>query len=140
MSNKTRLEAVSSALDTAINTANSLPDAGGSSGGESIKTCTIQIGMDSVFYLKNCFFSVLENGEVTPFYIDNVDTSIKTYTITNVVCGSVMYIDFIAGGGLGLRYIETSGNVKMVSSRYGDTFWKAPTEQDATGTIYCWDD
>jgi hypothetical protein len=29
MSNKTRLEAVSSSLDTAINTANSLPDAGG---------------------------------------------------------------------------------------------------------------
>lgn len=42
MSNLTRLQAVSSSLDTAINKAESLPEAG-SGGGTSVETCTVTL-------------------------------------------------------------------------------------------------
>lgn len=43
MSNLTRLQAVSSSLDTAIGKANSLPNAGSGGGGASVETCTVTV-------------------------------------------------------------------------------------------------
>jgi hypothetical protein len=56
MSNKTRLEAVSSALDTAINTANSLPDAGSNTAQVSLKATLATIwyvGVNGLTELSN---------------------------------------------------------------------------------------
>ena len=70
MSNFTRLEAVSDALDTAISTANSLPDAG-SSGGGSVETCTVTItqewGMNDdpeLLYLYIPYYNVQSDGSI----------------------------------------------------------------------------
>lgn len=72
MSNKTRLEAVSSALDTAINTANSLPDAGG---GGDVKTCTVTINCYD--YPSNSFTTlywayISQNGQFVPIQTENI--------------------------------------------------------------------
>ncbi|MEE1084287.1 MAG: hypothetical protein UH850_11240 [Paludibacteraceae bacterium] len=105
MSNKTRLEAVSSALDTAINTANSLPDAGGGSGGGSVETCTVTIkwsgmapayafisfmgedgacvdGISAPSYAPTHTINVLKNTMIT---INNATTNIKSITASDTL-------------------------------------------------------
>ena len=70
MSNLTRLQAVSSSLDTAIGKANSLPNAGsggGGGGGASVETCTVTITKPNRSARCSCFYtnSNLEVGQLT---------------------------------------------------------------------------
>jgi hypothetical protein len=85
---KTRLETVSSNLDTAINKANNLPDAGSGSGG-SIETCTVEFSPawpGSIVY----FTTLDEEGALyTESQIASGPTPmLSTQICQNVVCGS----------------------------------------------------
>lgn len=64
MSNLTRLQAVSSSLDTAINKAENLPDAG--SGG-SVETCTVSV-TDNVYNISCIAYTTIENGQMISKY------------------------------------------------------------------------
>lgn len=69
MSNLTRLQAVSSSLDTAIGKANSLPNAGSGGGGGSVETCTVTIQ------------KTMRSNTATVKYTD-VDSNLGEYTTT----------------------------------------------------------
>ena len=84
MSNLTRLQAVSSSLDTAINKAENLPDAEGG-GGASVETCDVTVSssegkIDSYLYTK------LVDGELVVSHERLGVTS--TVTLTDAVVGS----------------------------------------------------
>lgn len=89
MSNLTRLQAVSSSLDTAIATAENLPEAGG--GGGSIETCTVTIsftyGDPYDVWISG---TQLIDGNITPFtFIDYAGGGPQFFasplTISNIV-------------------------------------------------------
>lgn len=84
MSNLSRLEAVSDALDTAISTANSLPEAG--SGG--VETCTVSVESQSYMY-RYCA-TISTNGTIDSV-VDNAYGE-SSIVIENAVKGSVIAI------------------------------------------------
>lgn len=99
MSNLTRLQAVSSSLDTAINTANSLPDA---SGGGSVETYTLtfttqnssnmDVGIIELYYTK------YENGIISNATVRNISANINNpHTITNIVKDTAVFIPRSSG-------------------------------------------
>ena len=63
MSNLTRLQAVSSSLDTAITIAENLPEASGGGSGGSVETCTVTLVTDG-----------LSNGDLV-HYVDGFSTA-----------------------------------------------------------------
>lgn len=101
MSNKTQLQTNNTTLDALITrvnaakeTAASLPE-GGSGGGESIETCTVEIHMSSG---KKCYATTVNtNGNV----VFSEVTSVNDYDtvsggiaiIENVVCNSFIYCE-----------------------------------------------
>ena len=110
MSNLSRLEAVSSSLDAAINKANALPDAG-SGGGSSLETCTVTILVDPLRYRfdRIGYITVDDNGNIL---VNTIAQSTKSITIENVVCGSMLvgmkYPDlFLTTTGAELLYNNT---------------------------------
>lgn len=145
MSNLTRLQAVSSSLDTAINKANSLPDAGG---GGSLETCEVLFDcIDSLSV--QMVATVVENG-VETIYTTDGDCYSEVYpplTLSNVKCGSAIVIemgdDFMSPTD---RFVEIEGGATLVKSyqsssvdRAGKwtTTWvfKAPTTAGSIGSI-----
>lgn len=125
MSNKTRLEAVSSALDAAINTANSLPDAGG--GGGSIETCTVTIECPNSYQWDVCY-SVYDGSSI---YGDCRTFCTSAQTLENVVCGSVISV-FEAGVTQGFSVLDDT--MEFVYNFSGSMSFTAPTISGATAT------
>ena len=83
---KTRLEAVSSSLDTAINKANNLPDAG--SGGEgNVETCTVTFSTE--FYAQ-IFYSTYINGAFETMYTEINSNS--SASLSNVVINTPIVV------------------------------------------------
>lgn len=85
MSNLTRLQAVSSSLDTAINKAENLPDAGSGGGGASVETCDV-IVTPIEGDIRSYAYTGLVNGELVTVHEDRLAYS--TVTLTNVVVGT----------------------------------------------------
>ena len=113
MSNLTRLQAVSSSLDTAIDKANNLPDAGG-----SLETCEVLFDcIDSISV--QMIATVVENGVETIYTTDGDCTSVvqPPLTLSNVKCGSAIVIemmhDFIP---LEDRFVAIEGGATLVKS------------------------
>ena len=122
MSNLTRLEAVSDALDTAISTANSLPDAGGGGGGENatIETCTVKVTRSgsSLYCISYNKFS---DGAIVA---QNEEVDVRnSYTVENVVLGTWLLLHDDGKQGLNLdisnRSITTAGGITMFRSNKG---------------------
>lgn len=88
MSNLTRLEAVSDALDTAISTANSLPDAGGGGGG-GVETCTVSVESSDGPILRYCA-TISTNGTIDSV-VENAYGE-PSIVIENAVKGSVIAV------------------------------------------------
>ena len=87
MSNLTRLEAMSASLDTAINKANNLPDAG-SSGGSSLETCTVTINFYSGAagdYVSGIAYTSIKSGRLKTEYADNQSDNYEITGVTGVV-------------------------------------------------------
>lgn len=98
MSNLTRLQAVSSSLDTAIATAENLPEAGG--GGGSIETCTVQLSYgysaattDGI--ISGVAYTGYENNQITP--MSRIVNATGTVTINNVVKNTALSM-YVLGG------------------------------------------
>jgi hypothetical protein len=94
MSNKSRLQTNNTNLQALINKANSLPDAGGGSGG-NVETCTVTI--DCVGgNIAHIAATIVENGVETIYTrmsdIDS-DSEYPPYTIYNVKCGSAIVLN-----------------------------------------------
>lgn len=130
MSNKTRLEAVSSALDTAINTANSLPDAG--DGGVSVDTtklCNITLSSDYLLDGYVFYGDLYGKQEVKHNVI--VYYASKPVTVKNVVCGTIMYV-FQTGF---YSATSTDGEIINVTSGSGLAFRVPDIPTDVTINI-----
>ena len=131
MSNKTRLQTNNANLQSLINKANALPDAG--SGGGSIETCTVTITEFSNNIHAYCY-TAFENNVLTP----KGDTSSITspLTLNNVVCGSAIFVS----NGYYMNGVTVGGGVEIVDpmSYQGATF-KAPIVAGASGTIDIYD-
>lgn len=96
MSNLSRLEAVSSSLDTAINKANSLPDAGGGSGGGgSVETCTVDLASAYDWDMEQLLYS--DGNEVVDFFPNDVYSRMSLTVVKNT-----------------LLYIKTGGVVDII--------------------------
>lgn len=89
MSNLTRLQTVSSSLDTAINKANALPDAG-SGGGASLDTCTIVINNSYPTYvtISGVSATIYEEDIIKTYVITSASQISYPITIDNVICNS----------------------------------------------------
>lgn len=129
MSNKTQLQTNNTALDALITRVNaakdiaaSLPDAGGSGGGD-VETCTVQFGTSSYASL-NVYATILDDdGNITAYTIEGAYSG----TIENILCCSVVCIYDQAGretyAGYGATKISTrSGtNIYKITANPGET-------------------
>lgn len=81
MSNLSRLQVVSSSLDTAIQKVNNLPDAGGSGGG-SVETCNVYLLMGAIADGRFAVYTTLDtSGNMTPAVLENCGSA-----VTPLVC------------------------------------------------------
>ena len=109
MSNLSRLEAVSDALDTAINTANSLPNAG--SGGGSVETCTAtiylydvqrhEVDSDSVTVVYTNSSSNIVNAFPTEFHLELTISGYDCFASLTVQKNTLLYINIGANSASG---------------------------------------
>ena len=99
MSNLTRLEAVSASLDTAISTANSLPDAG-SGGGTSVETCTFTFEGNGLsnYYPRYISYMAVDNG-VIKTVSEDLGTTTSEVTVT-CLCDSIVVVQTISSCSL----------------------------------------
>jgi hypothetical protein len=96
MSNLTRLQAVSSSLDTAIGKANSLPNAGSGGGGGSVETCTVTIDTTqgtNAAQFQTILYVTVNNGQMVVNGMTNFSNR-YLITLSNVVCGSLVVVQF----------------------------------------------
>lgn len=134
MSNKTQLQTNNNALDalitrvnTAKDTAASLPDAGGSGGG-SVETCTVNIAGDGdgMVHYTSCI-----NGQ-----IDVVCGAFSNgAALNNVVCGSAC--TFMNNKTI-LEYSVSSGEVKYYSKGY--LCYKTPISGNTSAIVTIYND
>ena len=136
MSNKTRLQTNNTNLQTLIDKANALPDAGSGSGG-SVETCTVIFTcFDSI---EGYAYTAYENNEITAKGELNhsVGTNPTSMTFSNVVCGSAIYVfnDYYANG------LRVGGGVESITSITArGVVCRAPLIAGAVGTIDIYDD
>ena len=134
MSNLTRLQSVSSSLDTAINKANSLPDAGGGSGGGSIETCDVSLNVLINFEgrpaISHVVYTTVENGSIkeNALSVDDMEITIPGYMVSYRGCtlACVVGSPIVLFDGYGIQPAEpnTSDNI-TVSSVYNTTLYVA---------------
>lgn len=75
-------------LDALIDKANALPDAGsGGGGGTAVETCTV---ITPSYFIGMIAATIYENGTLSVACIDCMTP--RTFTIENVVCGSMLAI------------------------------------------------
>lgn len=133
MSNLTRLQAVSSSLDTAIDKAENLPDAGG---GGSVDTCTVTLTADNG-KIKGYLFTVFENGAITAKNsLGTTNEQLSTpITVSNVVCGSaaVIYATYSLPG-----YTITNATMEEWGTFYGARTFKLAAENGSNVVINCY--
>ena len=121
MSNLSRLEAVSSSLDTAINKANSLPDAGSGSGG-SIETVelTVHTSNDA-----NAYYTSIENQSLVykntyiNALIDTMITVIKNSSVSIRGPFSTLFSDLNISAN-GCEVLDGNGTCVIIGV-YGET-------------------
>lgn len=120
MSNLSRLEAVADGLDTAISTANSLPEAG-SGGGEIIKeNATVTINSDINMHEIQCYYyedgklikGVYNPGAGQKNYSCQVGINETIYILTITSWGA----GFILGSGFRSDPILTADNLGIVAT------------------------
>lgn len=145
MSNLSRLEAVSDALDTAINTANSLPEAG--SGG--VKTYTLKVESDGETKLFALEYVAYENNEYKFYFKSDFDNLQYPIYVENVVLNTP--IDVHVKGGVApatdlisnIEYAPYTSTIDpdLTGTLY-DTGFLLPLEADADGyvVIRCYND
>lgn len=115
MSNLTRLQAVSSSLDTAIDKANNLPDAGGSGGG--VGTCTITLTASGAYINELIYF----DGENAVR-----ETSLSTQSITITAAkNSILYVKRSAS-----TTITNSQNITTVTAGSTEVFFAVDATSD----------
>ena len=119
MSNLTRLQAVSSSLDTAITKAENLPDAGGGSGGiDSNETCDISISTD---YTYNYFIGWMDSGAGIGYAFGDGATNYGYAFTVKAKCGTVLHV-----GQAGF-YAATATGGEIIGTQYGCGFaFKVP--------------
>lgn len=155
MSNKTTLQNNNALisqnntdLQTLINAANALPDAGGSGGG-SVETCTVTV--DNMDCQNMQMVATLVIDGIETIYTTEGDHNAHNYppiTLNNVKCGSAIVVE-IPGSIVALCdvFIEADYDdavVKMYTSSnkdrtdyYTNTFvFRAPTVANANSTIF----
>lgn len=103
MSNLSRLEAVADGLDTAIATANSLPEAGG--GGGSVETCTLELSTDTGFNVINYSTTDSDENIVSQRLIQPYEQNLSL----TVVCGTLVHV---------LLAVDSSMTLSNASVRY----------------------
>ena len=121
MSNKTRLQTNNTNLQSLINKANALPDAGSGGGGGNIETTTLAIMTDYTSMTRNNIYigrvccSIYENGIIssgTALYDD------QNVQIPNVIMGSDVTILLTNTSGLALG-IETYNTATVITQQNG---------------------
>lgn len=74
------------------NVVDNLPEAGGSSGGGDIATCTVEITSDDNMMARH-MFTIFENSQISNFYKMDYNGSVDVpLIVNNVVCNSFCYI------------------------------------------------
>ena len=139
MSNKQQLQTNNTSLDNCIARINAakevaagLPEAGGSSGGSDIATCTIEIinntkGKIMESLIDELWFVAYENGECKGYGGQRASSSnilpadfewdAEKNTLNNVICGSMIYLSDIQGcfsPPSGDWYINMSSNYRYL--------------------------
>ena len=156
MSNKTQLQTNNTALDALItrvnaakDTAASLPESGGGSSGGSVETCTVTLDNESLSCDCTIFTimaTVVENGVERPYFFENsAGEWIYAHTISNVKCGSRIYL--ITHLNMTTPYVEIDGGAtydfgvtdmfgSLSSMNFCTLAFTAPTTADEHCTIY----
>lgn len=136
MSNKSRLQTNNTNLQELIGKANALPDADSGSGdGASVETCTVEITSDDGC-ISACIATLFQNDEYDYAYYDvryNASNVITPISISNVVCGSSVYV----ASSFGIAGFETS-NCEFVRVMSNSGFFKVTANQNGVATIHCY--
>lgn len=110
MSYNTDLQNNNTSLQEILATVNSLPEAGGSSGGGvEIETCTVLIYGDSVW--ETGYYTTFEDGQIVTKTIPSEDTSI---TLDNVINNSMIGIKFKQSTVLSLTQLYASSDFHLI--------------------------
>lgn len=131
MSNLSRLEAVSASLDTAINKANSLPDAGGGSGG-SVETVELTVHTSNIAHV-GC--TSIENQGLVYKYIyvnsltNTVITVIKNSLVSISISNTTSDLNISANG----CEVLSGSKTYVVIGVYGETNGMARIDITGTG-------
>ena len=146
MSNKTQLQTNNSNLDALItrvnaakNTAASLPEAGGGSGG--VETCTVTIDLlcdDFSAVISRYAFLVYRNGEACLDAHVAFGRNDTVLTVNDVVCGSTFYVAYDNTISVLSYNMCSSGGVEQLSfTNNGHLITaNAPTTANGMGRIY----
>lgn len=132
MSNKTRLQTNNANLQSLINKANTLPEAGGGSSGGGVETCTVTI--TSFDTLTSYAYTAYENNNLVAK--GSVSGGITPLTLNNVVCGSAIFIN----NSYYMNGTTVGGGVEVAVSMVtlGGIF-RAPSTAGSLGTIDIYD-
>ena len=131
--NNTNLDALISRINAAKNTAASLPSAGGSSGGGSIETCTVDILYEGISLIDEsaaeCVVYTNGQGEVIVATKDDWEIEGSAFMANaslsiTVMKGSLLYAT--------LSFVEVEGDVEEIHDLDPMTFHCAIINGDAT--------
>lgn len=137
MSNKTRLQDNNTALQSLIDKANSLPDAGsggGSSSGNSADVCSLFVDFSANVNSAGISYVSFENGEFDGGLIQLTSNN-STITINNVVVGSVIRVSYRGYNlpGFTLVGMELKDYISTMDRAYKIT---ANANETASITVY----
>ena len=117
-------------LNEVLTKVRALPEvgSGGSGGGVSVDTCTVNIVLE-VGTLRAYAVSRLENGVIS---VENAGSlALNTSaTLTNVVCGSLMYVNVTDYG-----MVSASGGMEYLTNGENSRIYKVNVTPDGTGTL-----
>jgi hypothetical protein len=114
---------------------NSLPSAGGSSGGGSVETCTVTITTLMGGFIQDIFITQCVDGVISTL---SKNIFLTTTTIENVVCGSAL--SFYTSAFAIIPNSSATDGAKRVGVLGNNWVFSAPTVANANATIEVWDD
>lgn len=143
-SNNETLSANNLDLQSLIEQANALPDAGGGES-SSIDTCTVIVEYSS-YPIKCIHYTKVENGKIKTITLgggySNTSVGAITTTLENVLCGSAFSITYIGGASIGMAStIKITNGTVLVSSlnavatSYPTGYFIAPITPGVISTI-----
>lgn len=127
--NNTSLEALITRVNTAKNTAASLPEVGSGGSGTNIDTCSVTITCAEAGIVTGYGFTIFENNQITS--IGSFEATVPV-TINNVVCGSMISVtqSYMLPG-----FTSTNGSIEFIAGYSAARCFKLTAEAGSSVTI-----